>query len=77
MIRGRRRSASPSPRPSRGRDERSSLLEGWGEGLFPRAMRSDGPVPSPGSHLTKRSDLSPQAGRGKRSYFSTSKVSPA
>src|SRR5450756_2043795 len=36
-------SASPSPRSSRGRDERSSLLEGWGEGLFPQA----GPAESP------------------------------
>src|SRR6202521_910635 len=30
----------PSPRTSRGRDERISLLEGWGEGLFhPRLSR--------------------------------------
>jgi len=26
--------STPSPRLLRGRDERSSLLEGWGEGLF-------------------------------------------
>ena len=34
---------SPSPRSSRGRDERSSLLEGWGEGLYRRARLVESP----------------------------------
>src|SRR5882724_8533808 len=50
---------SPSPR-LRGRDERSSLLEGWGEGGSPQARLADNP---PHPALT-RADLSPQAGRG-------------
>jgi hypothetical protein len=45
----------------RGRDERSSLLEGWGEGLAPR-IRTRGESPSPAALV--RVGLSPQAGRG-------------
>src|SRR6185369_4066915 len=44
-FRLKRRTTSPSPRSSRGRDERSSLLEGWGEGLPPRAENAVRPVP--------------------------------
>jgi hypothetical protein len=39
-------SAAPSPRSSRGRDERSSFLEGWGEGLS-RHTRTRGESPHP------------------------------
>src|SRR6266446_7916233 len=58
---------APSPRSSRGRDERSSLLEGWGEGLSPRALQHTmcGDSPSPGFARARESDLSPQAGRGE------------
>src|SRR6266481_2413064 len=58
---------APSPRTSRGRDERSSLLEGWGEGLSPRALQHTmcGDSPSPGFARARESDLSPQAGRGE------------
>src|SRR5207244_12467031 len=56
---------TPSPRPSRGRDERSSLLEGWGEGLYPLAPVSiDRPVPPHPKFAIANFDLSPQAGRG-------------
>src|SRR6185369_5040633 len=50
-FRLKRRTTSPSPRSSRGRDERSSLLEGWGEGLPPRIPNIDarGVSPSPGA----------------------------
>ena len=48
----------------RGQDERSSLLEGRGEGLPPR-IRTRGESPSLAA-LT-RVGLSPQAGRGERS----------
>src|SRR6266446_1708936 len=58
---------APSPRTSRGRDERSSLLEGWGEGLSPRTLQHTmcGDSPSPGFARARESDLSPQAGRGE------------
>src|SRR5882757_5508541 len=56
------RTTSPSPR-SRGRDERSSLLEGRGEGEPPR-IRTRGESPHPDFSLRVKSDLSPQAGRG-------------
>ncbi len=42
--------SAPSPRSSRGRDERSSLLEGWGEGRYPRLpKRTHDPSPQAGS----------------------------
>jgi hypothetical protein len=52
----------------RGRDERSSLLECWGEGHLsadtdPQRMRR---LPLTPSRATRDSDLSPQAGRGKQ-----------
>src|SRR5438552_3119648 len=37
--------STPSPRSSRGRDERSSLLEGWGEGPLRELTSIDRPVP--------------------------------
>ncbi|THD50230.1 MAG: hypothetical protein E8A46_18505 [Bradyrhizobium sp.] len=52
-------SIPPSPR-SRGRDERSSLLEGRGEGDSPRITLAESPP-----HPALRADLSPQAGRGQ------------
>src|SRR6186713_2874119 len=39
--------------------------EGWGEGLPPRGESIDRPVP-PHPDREERSDLSPQAGRGKK-----------
>src|SRR3954452_8016553 len=51
--------SSPSPR-LRG--------EGRGEGELPQAQ-TRGESPSPGSHLSMRSDLSPQAGRGEGRVF--------
>src|SRR5712691_9719662 len=56
----------------RGRDERSSLLEGWGEGLLSAEAGEGGVLggsPSPGSQ--ERSDLSPQAGRGEERSVQT------
>jgi hypothetical protein len=50
---------SPSPR-LRGRDERSSLLEGWGEGDSQQGW-TRGKSPSPEGFAF---DLSPLAGRG-------------
>src|SRR5437899_6958415 len=56
----RRGVSAPSPRSSRGRDEQSSLLEGWGEGLSPRAHLYRGTcTPSPAAQ--EHGDLSPQA----------------
>ena len=45
-LRLKRRESSPSPR-LRGRDERSSLLEGWGEGASQQVL-TRGKAPSPG-----------------------------
>src|SRR3989440_12029974 len=65
--------SSSSPRTSRGRDERSSLLEGRGEGRFDPRILYEGcsvPCPSPGfrAELETR-PLSPRrAGRGKSGY---------
>ena len=53
----------PRPALRGGRDERSSLLEGWGEGLLPRILLAESPPP-PDFSLRVKSDLSPQAGRG-------------
>ena len=55
---------APSPSLLRGRDERSSLLEGWGEGLSQRARLVESP-PHPKFVLRSNFDLSPQAGRGE------------
>ena|SRR5205809_5498265 len=54
----------------RGRDERSSLLEGWGEGLPPRMSSIDRPVPPHPDRIFRCDPTSPRK-RGevkKKSY---------
>src|SRR5207253_1504582 len=59
---GRLSPSPPSPRPSRGRDERSSLLEGRGEGLSPRAVHAVSAVPP---HPDRKGDPTSPRKRGE------------
>ena len=56
--------SSPSPRSSRGRDERSSLSEGWGEGQS-RTGAATSPSTLRGASRADASSPSPLAGEGR------------
>jgi hypothetical protein len=60
----------------RGRDKRSLLLEGWGEGLSPRnPCRVEGPSPHPVSHfaaLMRADPPPPGEGKEERAPYSSS-----